>query len=48
MKAKITFTLDRDLIDHLRVISAQTMIPQSRIVELAIKIRLDAMESKKG
>lgn len=37
MKKRLTFTLDQETIDLLRKTSEKTMIPQSRIVEEAIK-----------
>lgn len=37
MKKRLTFTLDQETIDLLRKTSKETMIPQSRIVEEAIK-----------
>lgn len=47
MKKKITFTFDEELIERLKATSEQTMIPQSRIVEQAIKEKLDEMETTK-
>ena len=37
MKKRVTFTLDEELIEKLKKISEETMIPQSRLVEQAIK-----------
>ncbi|MCM3030375.1 MULTISPECIES: ribbon-helix-helix domain-containing protein [unclassified Niallia] len=37
MKKRITFTLDEELIEQLKKISEETMIPQARLVEQAIK-----------
>lgn len=37
MKKRLTFTLDQETIDLLKKTSERTMIPQSRIVEEAIK-----------
>jgi len=37
MKKRITFTLDEKLIDELKATSDDTMIPQSRLVNEAIK-----------
>lgn len=45
MKKRITFTFDEELIEQLKKVSEQTMIPQSRIVESAIKDKLKEMES---
>lgn len=41
MKKRITFTLDEALIKRLKAYSKESMIPQARIVEDAIKIYLD-------
>lgn len=43
MKKAITFTFDEDLIKRLKKVSDETMIPQSRIVENAVREKLDAM-----
>lgn len=45
MKKRITFSIDEDIINRLRDISEQTMIPQSRILETALKEKLEQMES---
>lgn len=37
MKKRITFTLSEELLTELKQVSEQTMIPQSRLVEQAIK-----------
>jgi len=37
MKKRITFTLDEDLIESLKKISKETMIPQSKLVEKTLK-----------
>jgi predicted transcriptional regulator len=37
MKKRVTFTLDEELIEQLKTVSEQTMIPQARLVEQAIK-----------
>lgn len=37
MKKRITFTFDEELIEKLKEVSEQTMIPQSRLVEQAVK-----------
>lgn len=36
-KKRITFTLDPKLIEGLKEVSKQTMIPQSRLVERALE-----------
>jgi hypothetical protein len=43
MKKRVTFTLDNETIEHLKSVSEKTMIPQARIVELAIKEKLEKM-----
>lgn len=45
MKAKVTYSLDEELVKKLKDVSEKTMIPQSRIVEQAIKDKLEEMES---
>lgn len=47
MKKRVTFTFDEELIERLKEVSEQTMIPQSRLVEQAIKEVLTKMESTK-
>ncbi|MGJ3946927.1 ribbon-helix-helix domain-containing protein [Liquorilactobacillus capillatus] len=37
MKKRMTFTLDEELLKELKELSDRTMIPQSRLVEKAIK-----------
>ena len=37
MKKKVAFSLDENLLKKLKEISEQTMIPQSRLVESALK-----------
>lgn len=37
MKKRVTFTLDENLLKSLKEKSEETMIPQSRLVEEAIK-----------
>jgi len=41
MKKRITFTLDESTIEQLKEISEQTMIPQARLVDQAIKNLID-------
>lgn len=43
MKKRITFTFDEELIEQLKKLSEETMIPQSRIVETAIKEKMAEM-----
>lgn len=45
MKVRVTYTLDEELIERLRCASEKTMIPQSKIVNEAIKEYLDKLES---
>lgn len=47
MKKRVTFTFDEELIKKLKEVSEKTLIPQSRIVEQAIKEKLEKMESTK-
>jgi len=47
MKKRATYTFDEELIERLKATSEKTMIPQSRIVEQAIKEYLLKMESTK-
>ncbi len=44
MKKRITFTLDEELIKKLKEVSKETMIPQARLVESAIKDILQKYE----
>lgn len=37
MNKRITFSMDSETIDKLREVSKETMIPQSRLVEEALK-----------
>lgn len=46
MKKRITFTFDEELIEKLKEVSEQTMIPQSRLVERAIKEVIKEFNSK--
>lgn len=36
MKKRVTFTLEEELIERLKKVSQETMIPQSKLVEKAI------------
>lgn len=44
MKKRVTFTLEFELIEQLKKKSDETMIPQARIVEQAIKEYLEKMK----
>lgn len=48
MKKRITFTFDEEVIEYLKEISEQTMIPQSRLAEQAIKEYLDKIKTTKN
>ena len=48
VKKRVTFTLEETLMSELKKISNDTMIPQARIVELAIKKELQAMLEREG
>lgn len=37
MRKRVTFTLDESIIEKLKETSGKTMIPQSRLVESALK-----------
>lgn len=37
MKKRITFTLDEKLIEQLKKVSEETLIPQARLVEQAVQ-----------
>lgn len=37
MKKKVTFTVEENIIERLKLVSEQTMIPQSKLVEKAIE-----------
>lgn len=43
MKKRLTFTLNQETIDTLKETSELTMIPQSRIVEEAIKLKCEEL-----
>lgn len=45
MRKNATFSLEEELIERLKKLSEETMIPQSRIVESAIAERVEQMES---
>lgn len=44
MKKRVTFTLDEELIEKLKETSKETMIPQAKIVESAIRESLKKYE----
>ncbi len=44
MKKRVTFTFEEETVERLQSISEKTMIPQSRIVELAVIEKIDKME----
>lgn len=48
MKKRITFTIEEGIINDLKETSEKTMIPQARIVELAIKEQLKKMDDQKA
>lgn len=43
MKKRVTFTLDETTIELLKKVSEETMIPQARIVEQAIKDKCESL-----
>jgi metal-responsive CopG/Arc/MetJ family transcriptional regulator len=44
MKKRVTFTLEESLVKQLKAASENTMIPQSKMVEKAIKEVLETYE----
>lgn len=48
MRKRITFTFDESIIEKLKETSDKTMIPQSRLVEEAIKIVLEKYSDNRG
>lgn len=44
MKKRVTYTFNIELIEKLKTVSDKTMVPQSRLVEQAIKEYLERME----
>ena len=48
MKKRATFTFDEELIKKLKEVSEKTLIPQSRIVEQAIKEYLDKLKATRN
>lgn len=45
-RKRVTFTLNPDLIARLREISAETMIPQARLVERALEKVIEEYETE--
>ena len=37
VKKKVTFTVEEELVERMKLVSEQTMIPQSKLVEKAIE-----------
>ncbi len=37
MRKRVTFTLEENLIEQLKKVSNETMIPQSKLIEKALK-----------
>lgn len=37
MKKRVTFTIEKELVEQLKQVSEQTMIPQAKLVEKAIE-----------
>ena len=48
MKKRVTFTFDEELITYLKEMSGETMIPQSRLAEQAIKEYLDKLKATRN
>ena len=48
MRKRVTFTLDESIVEKLKETSDKTMIPQSRLVEEAIKSVLEKYSDSKG
>lgn len=46
MKKKIAFSLDEDLVNRLKKVSEKTMIPQSRLIEKALKNVISEFEKE--
>ena len=44
VKKRVSFTLDEQIMSELKELSEQTMIPQARIVEQAIKKEMERMK----
>ena len=47
MKIRRTFTLEEDLLKRLKEVSDKTFIPQAKIVDLALREKLDELEHSK-
>lgn len=46
MKKRVTYTLEEELIERLRAVSKETMIPQSKLVETSIREIVERYETK--
>ena len=46
MKKKIAFSLDENLVNRLKKVSEETMIPQSRLIEKALKNVISEFEKE--
>ncbi len=46
MKKRVTYSLEEELIERLKRVSDDTMIPQSKLVEKAIKDIVEVHEEK--
>lgn len=46
MKKRVTFTLEAELLEKLKAISAESLIPQARLVEKAITNVIEEYEQK--
>ncbi len=44
MRKRVTFTIDNDVINKLKIASEKSLIPQARLVEEAIKEYLAKMK----
>lgn len=48
MKKRITFTLEQELIDRLKKVSKETMIPQARLIEKSLNHMLNQYEKEQS
>lgn len=46
MKKRVTFTLEEELIEKLKKVSEETLIPQARLVEQAVQKVIKEYEKK--
>lgn len=46
-KKRVTFTLEESVIEELKQLSEETMIPQARLVEQAIKDKINEMKENR-